>query len=158
MTMKAFIFSLTTKKALQAPMNAPTRMAMASDTGSTIQSAWQLDAEPDPGRGEEDAGHHRGERHDALDREVHVAGDDDERQADRHGADEGRLLDDVCEDPELQIARHEQGEDGQHDEEDEPDEIVEHGLDGLAPVDGGHRWSNSVSDGAVTAFVGLAGR
>ena len=40
-----------------------------------------------------------------FDREVHVAGDDDQRQADRHDADEGRLLDDVGEDADLEIVR-----------------------------------------------------
>src|SRR3712207_7109984 len=40
-----------------------------------------------------------GERHDALDREIHVPGDDAEGEADREQADEGRVLQDVEEDP-----------------------------------------------------------
>ena len=45
---------------------------------------------------------HGGERHHRFDREIHVARDDAERQADRDQADEGRVLQDVEEDAELE--------------------------------------------------------
>ena len=42
-----------------------------------------------------------------------------------HDADEGRLLDDVGEDADLEEVRHEEREDRQHHQQHEPDEIVE---------------------------------
>ena len=103
MTMKAFILSLTTSQAVGR-----------ADDGAD-----------DQGDGERN-GHHQPfgrervmprpmpceqnrmpvtiavERGDGFDRQVHVAGDDDDGETDRHDADEGRLLDDVGEDADLE--------------------------------------------------------
>ncbi|WP_246737610.1 hypothetical protein [Nordella sp. HKS 07] len=64
-----------------------------------------------------------------LDREIHMAGDDDDGEADGHDADKGRLLDDVHEDPGLEEIGDRQRKHGEHDRENEPDEIVEDEFD-----------------------------
>ncbi len=53
-----------------------------------------------------------------LDGEIEMAGNDDERKPDGERADEGRLLDDVGEDAELEIVRDRHREDDEHDGED----------------------------------------
>ena len=52
-----------------------------------------------------------------------------DEQADRDDADEGRLLEDVQEDADLEEVRDRRPRNRQHDDEDEPDEIVEDELD-----------------------------
>ena len=96
----------------------------------------RLEREPAAGAaGAEDQRHrHRGERHHRFDRQVHVAGDQRQRQADGDDADEGRLLEDVEEDADLEEVRDGQREDRQHDDQDEPDEVVEHELDRRPPA------------------------
>ena len=79
-------------------------------------------------RAEDQRDHHRGQRQHRFDREVHMPSDQGERQADRDGADEGRLLEDVEEDTRLHEIRDRRGEAGDHDDQDEPDEIVEEKL------------------------------
>ena len=123
--MKAFILSLMVKKPLRKPITPPTASAISSETGSTSHSGVKREAEADAARAEQDAGDHGGERRGRFDRQVHVAGDDDDGEADRHDADEGRLLDDVGEDADLEEVRHEDREDDQHHRQHEPDEMVE---------------------------------
>ena len=130
--MKAFIFTLTTRKPLRAPMRPPTASATSSETGTISHSGVSCDAHADAGRAEQDADRHGAERRDRFDRQVHVAGDDDQREADRHDAEHARGLDDVGEDAELEIVRDEDGKDHQHEEQHEPDEVVEDELEGFA--------------------------
>ena len=78
---------------------------------------------------EENAGHHGGKRCDGFNRQIHVAGDDDDGQADGHDTDKGRLLNDVGEDADLEKVRDCHREDGKHEDKQEPDKIIENELD-----------------------------
>ena len=64
-----------------------------------------------------------------------MAGDDDDGEADRHHADEGRLLHDIGEDADLKEVRHEEREGDQYHRQHEPDEVVEHEF-GNGPLAG----------------------
>ena len=85
----------------------------------------QLDAERRAAAGGEPGGQHRGERHDALDREVHVAGDDAEGEAHRQQAHEGGVLEDVDEDAELEEVLDRDRAQDKDDGQDAPDQMVE---------------------------------
>ena len=121
---------------LIAPMTMPTASAMASDTGNDSQAGVQFEAAAGAAGAEGERHHHRGERHHRFDREIHVAGDQRQRQADGDDADEGRLLEDVEEDADLQEVRDRRREDRSDHDQDEPDQVVEDELDHRAAARG----------------------
>ena len=135
--MKAFIFSPTTSQPLMAPIAAPTASAMASETGTTSHSGVKLQPQPDAARAEQDADDHRRQRRDQFHRQIHIARDDADGEADRHDADIGRLLDDVGEDADLEIVRDGEREDHQDDQQQQPDKVVEQKFD-RRPAAAGH--------------------
>jgi hypothetical protein len=87
---------------------------------------------------EEERHRHRRERQHRFHRQVHMPGNQGQRQADGDDADEGRLLQDVEQDAHLEEIRNKQPEPTEHDDEDDPHEVVEHELD-RTPARGGHR-------------------
>ena len=94
----------------------------------------------EPRAGGEPGRQHGGERHDALDREVHVPGDDAEGQADRQQAHEGRVLQDVDEDPDLEEVLDRDRADQEDGGQDAPDQMVEdEDQDGAAPTGAARR-------------------
>jgi hypothetical protein len=64
--------------------------------------------------------------HDALDREVHVAGDDAERQPDREQSDERRVLGDVDEYPDLEEMLDRDRADQEDCRQNPPDQMIQH--------------------------------
>ena len=78
MTMNAFILRPTTSQPLRTPMAPPTASAISSETGRRQPLGRERDPHADAARAEQDAGDHGGERGDRFDREIHVAGDDDD--------------------------------------------------------------------------------
>ena len=139
MTMKAFIFEPHDQEAVErADRRAPTPSAMSErDRERPAMPGVEREADADAARSR------RGCRPpwrasaatDSTDRSMWPAMMT-QRQADRHDADEGRLLDDVGEDADLEVVRDGEREDRQHDEQHEPDEIVEDELEERAGVRG----------------------
>ena len=134
MTMKALMPSRTTRNALIDPTITPTPAAIASETGSASHAGLSSKPAPAPPVPKTSAVVIAASAMHQLDRKIHVAGDQRQRQPDRDDADEGRLLQDVEQNPDLQELRDRERERRQHDDQDEPDEIVEHELDDGAPA------------------------
>ena len=111
----------------------PIASAIASDTGKASHAGLEREAAAGAAGAEDQRHRHRGERHHRFDRQVHVAGDQRQRQADGDDADEGRLLEDVQENADLEEIRNREREAREHDDEDEPDEIVEDELERRLP-------------------------
>ena len=81
--------------------------AIASETGKASQAGSSARPPPAPPVPKVSATLIAASAMTDLDREVHLAGDQRQRQADRDDADEGRLLEDVEEDADLEELRDE---------------------------------------------------
>ena len=116
MTMKALISKRTTRMPFRPPISAPMPSAIASETGKASQAGLEREPAARAAGAEGQRHRHRGQRHHRFDREVHLPGDQRQRQPDGDDADEGRLLEDVEEDADLEELRDEQPEARQRDE------------------------------------------
>ena len=136
------------------PMTMPTASAMRERHREGEPRRLEREAAAGAAGAEGERHHHRGERHHQFDRQIHVAGDQRQRQADGDDADEGRLLEDVEEDADLQEVRDGRREDrGDHDQ-DEPDQVVEDELDRGAAARGLGRWRPVSTVSVMRSTVG----
>ena len=85
--MNAFIFSFTTSQPLMAPIDAPTTRAIASETGTTSHSGVSVRPMPMPREQNRMPVTIAVSAATEFDGQIHVAGDDDEREPDRHHAE-----------------------------------------------------------------------
>ena len=127
--MKALIWKRITRTPLNAPAAAP--KPIASSRVSQVSSSCP-DAEPRLAASQA-ASMAANAMTNSTERSM-WPGDDAERQADRDQADEGRVLQDVEEDAELEEALDGQREDDQDDREDQPDQVVEQEIDQLDAI------------------------
>ena len=113
----------------------PIASAIASDTGKASHSGLSVNPPPAPPVPKINATVIAASAMTELDRQIHVPGDERQRQTDGDDPDERRLLQDVQENADLEEVRNGEREPRQHEDEDDPDEVVEDELD-APPVAG----------------------